>query len=62
VSWLGYLEAWRGFDSNPPCLLEGPFASVPAMEGGVDSGLLLKQNCIGETPTATVGKNPTPGC
>jgi hypothetical protein len=24
VSWLGrYLEAWRGFDSNPPCLLGG---------------------------------------
>jgi hypothetical protein len=37
VSWLGrYLEAWRGFDSK----LEGPFTSVPRMEGGVNLGLL----------------------
>jgi hypothetical protein len=29
-----------------PCLLEGPFASVPRMEGGVNLGLLqvLKEN------------------
>jgi hypothetical protein len=42
VSWLGrYLEAWRGFDSKPAVsLLEGPFTSVPRMEGGVNLGLL----------------------